>query len=422
MVENTTILNKKNNIAIQKICAYIISALIILDSGSMYINIVNSPIHNSYFKIFIAITCIISLLFRGHFPSNGVILCAITIVVLAVYTLATHYNTGYCITYTFVFVMFAVYASGIIYDSQQEILFRAFSKTITIIAAISVFFWLFGSILNLLPKVAVQYIWGREYAYTGYSYFFLYFENPVQAAGNIIRNTGIFTEAPGYVDRLCYALGIELFYYSKHPHKIRLTILLVAMLTTLSSKAFILLLYFVGVKWIFYANVKSMWGRLTHILVVICAIITSYFLFSIVMEKEMETDSSSLTRIDHLLSGIKTWLQHPIFGVGYNNTEAIALNHMYENTPEGASMGMATSLALGGLYLFSFYVGSAFSALKKIHKTEKRRYKDAVFFIGAVMINWFISNVGYSTMTILMISMGYAYCFCSYKEQNSILI
>ena len=38
----------------------------------------------------------------------------------------------------------------------------------------------------------------------------------------------------------------------------------------------------------------------------------------LIMRGEMETTSSSMTRYDHLQSGIVTWLQHPIFGVGYS--------------------------------------------------------------------------------------------------------
>ncbi len=410
VTDRFTVCKKQSkSVMIQKICAYIISILIILDSGSMYINIVDSPFHNSHIKILIALFCIISIIFQKSIHNKGIVLCVTTIVVMAVYALATRYNTASCIIYTFMFAVFMLYASCIISHSQQEILFDAFSKIVIFLAATSVFFWLFGSLLHIIPKRAIQYIWGREYAYTGYNYMYLYFENPIQAAGNIIRNTGVFTEAPGYVDRLVYALGIEMFYYSKQPHKIRIFILVLAMLTTLSSKAFILLIYMIGVKWVFYANIKSKWQQLLHVVFVIGAIIAAYYIFNVVMEKEMSTESSSMTRIDHLLSGIKTWLQHPIFGVGYNNTEAIALNHMYDSTPEGASMGMATSLAVGGIYLFVFYIGSAIGTLRELHTYQKKKYKDGLFFIGVLMINWFISNIGYSTMVILMICLGYTY-------------
>lgn len=399
---------KKKNISLKIIATYIIALLLLFDGGSMYLCIVGSPISGGILKVLLIFLCLIYVALRKHFIQNSLLASFVLVAYMAVYMFATRYNTELCLLYTAVFVVLLLYSSDLLFNKEIGLLFDAFSTTVVVFAIISLFFWLFGSLLHFIPKKAVLYIWGREYAYLGYNYFYVYFENPIQAAGSIIRNTGVYTEAPGYVDRLVFALCIELFYRKGKNNKFRIGILILTLLTTLSSKAFILLIYLIGVKWAFYASVKSKWRAIVHFFIIIMAGVGALIMLNYIMTTEMSTASSRLARYDHLQSGIKTFLQHPIFGVGYNNTEAIAKNHLYRSTPIGASMGIATFLGEGGLYMFLLYVGSAVSAGLYFLKYNRERNKDYVLFLGALFISWFISNIGYSTMMIFMVSTGYA--------------
>ena len=403
------ILNNKVNDGISSLLIYLIAFTLILDSGSMYVNIVGSPISNATLKLALIAACIL-MLFKSDFISlRSIIYGCITLFLLIIYILATFYNIKSYAIYSIVVIVLFIFWFNQFDKNNVRRLLNAYSQIIIMIASISLIFWTFGSIFHFLPKKPILYIWGREYAYTGYSYWFLYFENPVQAAGRIIRNTGIFTEAPGYVDRLLYALCIELFNENRRGKKLRVFILIITLITTLSSKAYILLLFFGVVYWVFFINPQSNTGKGIYIFISSLVSLLVLMLFRRILGHEMSTASSSMTRIDHLYSGFMTWLQYPLFGAGYSNTRAIALNHLYASTPEGASMGIATFLAEGGLYMFCLYLGGAilsYYCINKYHSDYKRSY---IVFLGAIMINWFISNVAYTTLMISIVCMGYAF-------------
>lgn len=390
------------------ILTYLIVIFLLLDSGSMYITIVGSPITNALIKIFLGFTCVFCICIKFKVPWKGAMLAIVIFFLLLIYTLATRYNIDKCLIYSSVFFILILYYSCKVRDGEIYQFLNIYSKTVVILAVISIFFWLFGSTLHLISPKPIEYIWGRDYAYRGYSYFFLYFENPVQAEGGIIRNTGIYTEAPGYSSRLAFALCIELFINNEKKKNARIIILMLAMITTLSSKSFILLVYFIGVVWVFYTKNRNYFQRAIHIAITLIICVGAFFLLYMIMQEEMATMSSARTRVDHLQSGIKTWLQHPFLGVGYSNTKAIAENHMYKSTPEGASMGITTFLAEGGLYLFLFYIGSAFVVYRYVIRINKRRRKDYFFCLGAIMFNWFISDAAYSTLMISMVCIGYS--------------
>ena len=396
---------------------YIVSILLVIDGGSMYLNTVGSMISNGMVKALLVLLCVLSLVFRRKVIRNGVYASICIIAYISVYMLATNYNTWLCLVYVIVFAALMLFFFDVIHFDELDLFLNTFSSVVVALAVISLFFWVFGSLLHLIPKRTIYYIWGREYAYVGYNYFFLYYENPVQAAGSIIRNTGIFTEAPGYVDRLIIALCIEMFYKREKITSFRVIVLLLAMLTTLSSKALILLIYMVGAKWFFYNKFNTKWKYFLHFFVVIVVGTIAVFLLNRIMQNEMATASSRWARYDHLQSGFRAFLDYPIFGVGYNNMDALAKYHLYRSTPKGASMGIATSLGEGGIYMFLLYIGSSICAYYSLSRNNRIRRKDYVLFLGAIFIEWFISNIGYLTMMMSLVCAGYAYAFS--KRQKS---
>lgn len=393
----------------QTFLTYIIALIILIDGSSMYTNIVGSRISSGIVKLMLIVFCTASILIDRRIPKKGIIGAGAISLYMGIYILMTRYNAKPCLIYTMCFfILMLYYFQRIDRETLTEFL-DAFSRIITLIALISIVFWLFGSMLHLIPKKAIYYLWGRNYPYVGYSYFGIYFENPIQAEGAIIRNTGVFTEAPSYVERLLWGLCIELFYPGKKTDKRRAIILIIATITTLSSKGFILMAYLFAVKWCFYNKSSTITKQIMHFATTIIVAILAVFVGRMVISNEMSTESSSMTRMDHLMSGFRTWFQHPIFGVGYNNTDAIAQNHIYATTPRGASMGIATFLAEGGIYMFFLYIGSMVVAFLQCKKKFPKLQKDVLFCIGALLISWFISNIGYSLMMLSLISLGYGF-------------
>lgn len=72
---------------------------------------------------------------------------------------------------------------------------------------------------------------------------------------------------------------------------------------------------------------------------------------------EKSTDGSWIVRSDDILAGIKTWLQSPVFGMGYDLMEAIEKNYSsFRVYNMGYSSGFFSVLAQGGILLMAIYI------------------------------------------------------------------
>ena len=85
-------------------------------------------------------------------------------------------------------------------QKQGRLLLASYANIVLVVAAVSLYF--FGSVLGLkIGAVNTVYYWANNPHFTT-SYCYLYFHQPLQdqlyLGHHVIRNTGIFTEAPGY--------------------------------------------------------------------------------------------------------------------------------------------------------------------------------------------------------------------------------
>ena len=393
---------------LRKINYALIIFAIILNTTVMYTRLDSVHIAAVMRKSLVVILCLLGIVLEKKVTFGKRFFQSFLLVAgyLLLYAAFSRYNViDYLESYVLIVLLFLAYA----YILQKNNTFIEFCDTyeniFIIISMITVFCWLFGSVLNILPgRTAMTYMFGRSR--TTYSYFYLYFENPVQNQSSILpRNCGIYCESPGYSGMLLYALGIEMFAHNKINPK-KLGVLIVTLLTTQSTKGLIVLIIIMGLRYLTEGNEHMQRFRqaLKFIFAGVLIVAISFSVWYI-LEGKATTHSYS-ARMNHLTSSIQTWLQNPVFGAGYNNNEAI-----YENQAEGAgvgglSMGLTAVLAKGGLYLIAFY----FYAILFAYKNWKIRIqrKNYFFFVLIIIMNLIISNSGYSFPYMFMLGSAYA--------------
>lgn len=334
------------------------------------------------------------------------------IIFFLVYMLATRYNIiTFTIYFFFVVLLFFTYCYNSIKLNRLKQLFEAYENIILIISVVTFLCWLMGSIWGILPgKTLLSYHWAGR-TYNTYSYYYLYFENPVQneqmlLGREFIRNCGIFTEVPGFSGILLYTLGIELFAHKGHCSKIKITILIATLISTFSTKGMLLLIIVLLVNYLTsYDRKQSKIHWAIRMTASVPLLVLGIYACTFILADKAQT-GSYWVRMDDVVASVKTWLSAPVFGVGYNNYRQIASHFLLTRSSEGLSMGLTALLAQGGIYLFTFYFGAFICAIRC--KALKQYKQEISMFSLIVFINLVISNNCFSMVMLMIICCGYA--------------
>lgn len=304
-----------------------------------------------------------------------------------------------------------IFATELIEHKKTKQLMLAFSDLHCVIAAVSIFFWFFGSILDILPgRQAATYYWA-EHDLRTFNYFYLYFENPIQAmevgTKMIPRNTGIFMESPGYSAALAIALTIELL-VRKQKSNLRITLLVATLITTLSTKGILFLLELAVLLWFFKMKEKRQLSlkKLIYVFILLCIAGIAIGIFLKLMNEKSDSGSYKI-RMDDVQATLNTFLSRPLFGVGYNNTEPILARMRVARSNDGLSMGLLILLAQGGIHMLLFYLGAFILFYRRMVGNGLK--KEAVITGVVLFTDLLISNHQFSARYIMIVSLGYAY-------------
>lgn len=241
---------------------------------------------------------------------------------------------------------------------SADVFWRLLDKFIFImilIAAISLVFWIFGTMLHILiPFGSISFQWsGIKRAQ---SYYGIYFEPLWQAVKifgiNSIRNCAIFAEPPMYGFLLCMAYS---FYRMKLKQKnwIRL-IFTITILTTMGTTAIIYLLVFEIIAFGLNKNSSNMMQLIKFFAFICVCIVAGLVIYSLVADK-LATGSGSV-RSDHLRVSLELFKTTFPFGCGIGNFTEFDRLAFYK---QGLSIGLPSLFAQGGLgsvivFLFPF--------------------------------------------------------------------
>ena len=305
-------------------------------------------------------------------------------------------------------VIYILFFSQLIRNRQIKNFIRSFSNIVIFIAAVSVFCWVFGTVLGVLPfrTTGLTYTWADKTRPT-VTYFGIYFETQTLNTtlinvSNLMRNCGIFCEAPGYSHFLNIALMIELL-TSKKPDKKRVAVLLLAIITSFSTKAYLVAIVGLFLRIFIFSEKKS---RTRQLLVYVFApvlLLIVVYMGSALINDKLST-GSGIRRLAVLQGGITTWLHYPLFGIGFTENSDIITS--ITEVDVLSSMGLTSFIAMGGIYMMLYYVGGIVAAFYSRVLKEKR--KELLVFLILMLIEFFISNIGTSQDTVMMVALGYA--------------
>lgn len=320
-------------------------------------------------------------------------------VFLAVYVLATRYNAIRYLLYYFTPLLLLTLYMGGQSDGGVRLLHRL-SDIVAVLTALSLFFYLFGTILHWIPKTDVAaFYWGGGWR-TCPSYFHLYYEaQQITFFGwDLPRNCGVFPEAPGFAVFLVTATATEVLLRAR-PRLWRCVLFAVATVTTVSVKAFLLMAAVFTLRYVLWPP-EWLSRRLRMWLFPLLGV--GMTLAAAVLLWDKLNSVSGVMRLDDVVACWRAFTTAPLFGTGYWNDASVIPFFSYpDRYNNGLSMGAAVILAQGGLYLSTLYWLPAVGAIRRSRGDRRRWVAFALIYAGLL----FSGNITYHFLTLVLIAL-----------------
>ena len=381
--------------------------LCLLCTAVMYNFILPTHLSSKITRILLIIVCLIGLMVSRRIHTRTLAFSAFFLFYLLFYIGFTRYNINeFLLSFMISFIVICVYCIEMVRKDKEKYIINAFINVMTVISIVSVFFWVFGTLLEIIPPTAsMQYIRGNIVLRTK-THYFIYFSNEVQKfvlfGYNMIRNVGIFSEAPSFVSPLLYAIGGELFFNGEKINRWKIGILTAAAVTSLSSKGFIGLIIILMIRYLFFHKARSrVRTAIILVLSVFIIVIGSYLISVILLEKSYS--ATGIDRIMDLQAAMRAFSGSPIFGVGFNNFDKV---HSFgSSSMKGMSMGIPTLLAYGGIYLLIPFL---LPLLIIIFGNKSLLYRKEMICFSIIVIFDFFVSIMHSNPCLFTV-VGFAY-------------
>ncbi|MBO6205822.1 MAG: hypothetical protein J6O73_02685 [Lachnospiraceae bacterium] len=282
-----------------------------------------------------------------------------------------------------VFVSALVIIEGIDYLNKK--LLPTLEKFIILIAAISIFFWLFGTQLHIIPYTSIEYsTWSSNIILQKVTnYYNIYYETQSINFGDIWirRNSSIFTEGAMCSFIFTIALLIEKF-ISSRKNVAKEMIIVVALITTFTTTAVIVLILVYGFAIAAFLNKKTKFMVVPVLFAIACIL-----LHGIMADKMMTISGNS--RLNDIIGGIKAWLHKPILGYGYRT---LVIHYGYSNS-------FIKILIYGGIYMIVPYI---MAVCKAVRIGFRKRRKQYIYFIIIYLFVFFVVVSPFNIINILV--------------------
>lgn len=287
-------------------------------------------------------------------------------------------------------------------------------NVVCVLAAMSLFFWVFGVVLDVIqPNMSTRINWGLFNRIQGY--WGLHFEIQRDTTFNTLmyRNSGIFAEAPMLNLWTNIALAVELFLREK-PSKWRIALLVVTILTTMSTTGIIFIALCIILKYI--GGFRKM-KPLTKVFLIVVAMIAIPVMVCVIYEvMALKSDTQSYAmRMSDYIGGLKLWMDYPIFGSGYANLRSL-LGYIYSpNGVLGFSNSIMGVLSTGGLWMtipiYGAHIGTMFP--KCTGSKSISRFSICYFYL-------FCTTAFFARyIAVVMVAFGWAVLLESNGKQNA---
>ncbi|VRG73003.1 Uncharacterised protein [Streptococcus pneumoniae] len=301
--------------------------------------------------------------------------------------------TKYFIILPLFFLINSIYVNKEIFSA----LLSKFVNVVVILAIFSLFFWIFGTLLNVVhPTSTVINQWSGGQLIN--SYYNLYFETQqmIFFGFRIIRNSGIFAESPiwGLILSIAYVIDFLILKFDKNSKR---NIIILTMLSTISTTGIII----VGLAILYKIMTTSRW--MTKLLLLPVTLSLGLSLLLLLAEKS-ETVSANL-RVDDYNIGFIVWKTSLWIGHGLNNGILAIQSHISTFTRNlGYSNTLFVILAQGGLLLFLIYFSPMILLLFKKNINLDFKFAIILFFI---LVTTIIFEGTFLFLWILTLSYSY---------------
>lgn len=359
---------------------YCFAFAMLLECNSVYI--INSQFFNQIILL-VSFVCLLILFFNGKKIYKLRPLTPFYVLLYVLWALVLYFNgTG---DRTFILKFFGILplltvclAYGGLSRFKQ--ILKAVVNIMLSISVISLFFYLFGTVLNIIPCSEVVYSdWAGTYFPSWYN---IYFE------AQPFRNCGIYPEAPMFNYCLVVALLSEYFLFERNKWKI--LFLVTAILTSTSTTgvfALLGLVLFHVLGKLYEGSLSPLKTALTLLSIVVVFVIVLY-IGNDVLEMKSQTESYA-DRTVHIKNALKVFSQNIFLGSGYGKNGV------------GSSNSLFIILADGGIWM-SLFIGLALLYWPFL-QLLKRNFR----FVGMYFVyfcTFSITIVLYTNMSLFMLA------------------
>lgn len=292
-----------------------------------------------------------------------------------------------------------------------------YSNVMVVLAMISLLFYFFTSVFSILkPTSEVTLEWG--YSRTISSYFNLHYIIQQSYLGGIriVRNTGIFTEAPMYSYCLVIALAVQEFFGTKK-RRLKVSILLMAIITTMSATGIIMVCIIIALQY-FKNNKKKKSKNLIKeyikmvfipVLLIILVSIGTLVIQNKINESSISGNYTSYsTRLDDFRAGYEAWKDYKVIGCGYENYPLVRgyMNSSMRENDMGGTSALMMMLPQGGIYLFLIFL---IPLLSSIRYSLVKKKSEIMIMAAVITILYCVTAVNYCCIMIYFLAVGYSY-------------
>ncbi|HGF7163124.1 TPA: hypothetical protein ACF3D0_001831 [Enterococcus faecium] len=295
------------------------------------------------------------------------------------------------------------------YLSQNKIpnILFVLRKVISALAVVSLIFY-FLYITGILHQNSSLFIkWGTPRWVNGIFYLHFFPQGEANFLGlNVIRNTGIFSEAPMF--SFVLSIGIIIYYYIEKPKKFvtfQSIILVFTVITTTSTTGLILLISIIMLK--LFISMPGYYKLFVLVLIPFAIVIV----FKILESKFTSMQGSTSIRMNDFYAGYQAFLQKPLLGNGMVNGGDVIKRYMDFSRltlggNDGFSSGLFYGLARIGLVGMIFYIFIPFFAT--IMKNKNIAAISILLFILFIVTTIFYSYLFSFFLTFFFTILGFS--------------
>lgn len=390
-----------------KFCAFLVSLFLILNMPTVYLKNLATNYHLELVLLVTVFMTALIVLIQAFYNKINLKVPVITILIYEILILIyfvfkiLSYRMEFIETYGFYIPLFFLINFLLTKTNKTFLIIDYIYKWTVLFAAVSLIMWFLVSISGLLKFDGNVWMdWGTIRQIP--SFHNIYFQTQIVSVmgTNVVRNTGIFCEAPMY----SYVLVVSLFYkilFKKESNRLSGFILVATILSTLSTTGIIMMLYALLVAFLLKEVKKD---RILIILKEFILVILAPLavLLAIIAFMQKTKTGSFLTRMDDITGLLRYWKFNPIFGNGFNssmnNVQAFLANRRSNNT--GLSSGFFVTLADTGIFIMLVHMLYLILAFM----SKNRKY---IIFSTMIFALFIVTLVQYRPLYLYLIALCY---------------